>query len=160
MMDALDKKIIAATESGLPLVENPWKVVAHAVGTEESDVRSRFQKMLDSGAVRRIAAVPNHYSLGLRHNGMTVWEVDEAHISRLGHEVGALDFVSHCYRRPTFPGVWPFNLFAMVHGTSQAEVEEKAAKIRELLGEHCRSGEILYSTKILKKTGFRTRKEN
>jgi hypothetical protein len=43
----------------------------------------------------------------------------------------------------------------MVHGHDRAEVEQKARQIAELLGDACRGHEILYSTRILKKTGLR-----
>jgi hypothetical protein len=43
----------------------------------------------------------------------------------------------------------------MVHGRSRAEVEEKVARIALLLGPHDRAHEVLYSTRILKKTGLR-----
>jgi siroheme decarboxylase len=153
-LDALDRAIVAATQGGLPLVRRPFAAVAKAVGATEADVIERFEQMQGRGVVRRIAAVPNHYALGLRANGMTVWDVADEAIGRLGPQVGALSFVTHCYRRPRREG-WPYNLFAMVHGSAREEVEAKAAAIADLLGAACRAREILYSTRILKKTGFR-----
>ena len=77
-------------------------------------------------------------------------------IERTGtRRVGALDFVSHCYCRPRHLPLWPYNLFAMVHGRKRTEVEEKAAIIADLLGEASSQHDILYSTRILKKTGLR-----
>jgi len=90
-------------------------------------------------------------------NGMSVWDVEDAQAETLGARIGALDFVSHCYLRPRARPVWPYNLFAMLHGTSRAEVEQKRRVIRDLLGPACRSDDILYSTRILKKTGLRLR---
>ena len=113
-----------------------------------------FRAMLADGRVRRIAAVPNHYRLGWRANGMTVWDVEDAALAQLGPQVGALDFVTHCYRRPRRPG-WPYNLFAMVHGRDRGEVEAKVERIAALLGAASRAHEILYSRRILKKTGLR-----
>jgi DNA-binding Lrp family transcriptional regulator len=66
-----------------------------------------------------------------------------------------LPFVTHCYHRPRHPPVWPFNLFAMVHGRSAAEVEEKITAITEKLGPACRARDVLVSKRILKKTGLR-----
>jgi DNA-binding Lrp family transcriptional regulator len=111
--------------------------------------------MLRSGAVRRIGAVPNHYRLGLRGNAMSVWDVPDEEAEALGERVGALDFVSHCYLRPRRLPVWPYNLFAMVHGRDRVEVKEKAALIAELLGDACRRQALLFSTEVLKKTGLR-----
>ncbi|WP_256360647.1 hypothetical protein [Methylomonas koyamae] len=66
-----------------------------------------------------------------------------------------LPFVSHCYQRPRHLPDWPYNLFAMVHGKTEQDAERQVAAIAELLGERARSHEVLYSTKILKKTGLR-----
>jgi hypothetical protein len=37
--------------------------------------------------------------------------------------------VSHCYRRPRRLPDWPYNLFAMLHGRTRAEVEQQAVQI-------------------------------
>ncbi|HEX7044034.1 MAG TPA: Lrp/AsnC family transcriptional regulator, partial [Burkholderiales bacterium] len=62
---------------------------------------------------------------------------------------------SHCYHRPRLLPDWPYNLFAMVHGRSREQVEAKVAEIARLLGEDDRGHAVLYSTRILKKTGLR-----
>jgi DNA-binding Lrp family transcriptional regulator len=154
-MDDTDRRIVVATQEGLPLVARPYHAVAERLGLAPEEVMARMEKMLAAGIIRRIGAVPNHYALGYKANGMTVWDVDDARVSALGAQVGALEFVSHCYRRPRRLPEWPYNLFAMVHGRDRAEVEEKAARIAELLGEACSGHEILYSSRILKKTGLR-----
>ncbi len=63
--------------------------------------------------------------------------------------------MSHCYLRPRHPPDWPYNLFAMVHGHTRATVEGQVLRIAELLGERQRAHEVLYSMRILKKTGMR-----
>ena len=150
-----DRRIIAATQAGLPLVARPYHVLAETLGLAPDDVMARMRRMLDTGIIRRLGAVPNHYALGLAANGMSVWDVDDAKVADLGREVGALAYVSHCYLRPRRLPVWPYNLFAMVHGTTRAEVDEKVAHIAALLGLAARAHEVLVSTKILKKTGLR-----
>lgn len=154
-MNDLDASIVRATQAGLPLVAEPWRAVAQAVGLSQADLRTRLEAMLADGRLRRIGAVPNHYALGYTANAMTVWDVDDDAVDALGAEVGALDFVSHCYRRPRRLPEWRYNLFAMVHGRSRAETEARLADIRALLGAALRAGDVLYSTRILKKTGLR-----
>jgi DNA-binding Lrp family transcriptional regulator len=124
-IDRIDHAIIRATQAGLPLVPYPYHDIAAEVGISGADVVSRMQRMLEDGVIRRIGAVPNHYALGLVANAMTVWDVDDEALERLGPQVGALEFVSHCYHRPRRLPVWPYNLFAMVHGKSRSEVDEK-----------------------------------
>ncbi len=154
-LDSCDLRLIEATQAGLPILEAPYEKIAAKVGTSEADVIDRLGRLIDQGIIRRIGAAPNHYVLGMTANGMTVWDVDDECSSVKGREVGALEFVSHCYLRPRALPEWPFNLFAMVHGSSREEVEGKRAEIAELLGPSCRSSDILYSTRILKKTGLR-----
>ena len=154
-MDTLDRAIIKATQAGLPLVEQPYAAVARQVGSSEATVMARMQAMQEQGIIRRIGAVPNHYALGYRGNGMSVWDVPDERITACGKQVGALDFVSHAYHRPRHPPLWNYNLFAMVHGRNREEVLQKVEKIAALLGEDDRGHEVLFSTRILKKTGLR-----
>jgi hypothetical protein len=43
----------------------------------------------------------------------------------------------------------------MVHGHNRDEVMSKADQITEFLGSSCRQHDVLFSTRILKKTGLR-----
>lgn len=151
----LDERIVALTQAGLPLVSEPYHHLAKQLGVSAEVVMARLQAMRDDGRIRRIGAVPNHYKIGYRANGMSVWDVDDAYIHEAGREVGAFDFVSHCYRRPRAPGVWPYNLFAMVHGHTREEVNTQVAQIKSHLGNRVRCHDVLFSKRILKKTGFR-----
>lgn len=154
-LDADDRRLIVATQGGLPLVPRPYHALAQGLGMAPEEVMARLQRMLESGVIRRIGAVPNHYALGYSANGMSVWDVDDARADELGARIGALDFVTHCYRRPRRPPWWPYNLFAMVHGHSRGEVAEKVERIAQILGDACRARDVLFSSRILKKTGLR-----
>jgi len=154
-MNRLDERIVRATQAGLPLVPRPYAALANDLGVREAQVIARLGEMLADGRIRRIGAVPNHYALGYTANAMSVWDVDDGAVGELGRAVGALPFVTHCYRRPRRLPDWPYNLFAMVHGRSRAETGAKIEEIRAVLGRHARASEALYSTRILKKTGLR-----
>jgi DNA-binding Lrp family transcriptional regulator len=155
VIDDIDRALIVATQGGLPLVPRPYHAIAEQLGLPAEEVMCRLKAMLATGIIRRIGAVPNHYAIGWTANGMTVWDVADAQVDELGERIGALDFVTHCYRRPRALPAWPYNLFAMVHGASREECSAKAAEIRALLGDACRASDILYSTRILKKSGLR-----
>ena len=154
-IDATDRRLIAATQGGLPLTPEPYGEVAKWLSLTEDEVVSRLNAMIEKGVIRRIALAPNHYALGMTANGMSVWDVDDEAAERLGAEVGRLSFVSHCYLRPRALPDWPYNLFAMLHGATREEVEAKRADVAAILGPACQSSDILYSTRILKKTGLR-----
>lgn len=151
----LDEEIVLATQGGLPIDPRPYTVVANQLGVSVELLMSRLQLMVDDGRIRRIGAVPNHYRLGYIANGMTVWDIEDSQIQRAGELIGSLKNVSHCYERPRVTELWDYNLFAMLHGHRRIEVERQADEIKELLGDMYRAHDILFSTKILKKTGLR-----
>ncbi|UWQ04541.1 AsnC family transcriptional regulator [Aliiroseovarius crassostreae] len=158
-IDATDRKIIEVTQSGLPLSPTPYADLGAILGLDEAEIMERITAMKDSGVIRRIAAAPNHYKLGMTANGMSVWDVEDDQLKELGQKIGALPYVTHCYERPRALPDWPYNLFAMIHGETAGEVEEKRAEIASILGDALRGKDILYSTRILKKTGLRLRKK-
>ena len=153
--DEIDRRLIVATQAGLPLAPRPYDMLAGQLGVTADEVRRRLAAMIERGAIRRIGAVPNHYALGYTANGMSVWDVADARVDALGEQVGALEFVTHCYRRPRRLPLWPYNLFAMVHGRSRDEVDDKVRQIAALLGDACGASDVLFSTRILKKSGLR-----
>ena len=154
-MNALDRALVKATQGGLPLVARPYEAIARQLGVPQEVVLAGLTRMLADGRIRRIGAVPNHYALGYTANAMSVWDVADDAVDALGREVGALPFVTHCYRRPRRLPDWPYNLFAMVHGKDRAQTGRKILEIEALLGKHARSHDVLYSTRILKKSGMR-----
>lgn len=155
IIDDVDRRIIEATQGGLPLVPQPYRDVAKKLEIMPEELMQRMQRMLANGIIRRIGLVPNHYTLGYKANGMTVWDIPDEKVKEFGIQIGKLDYVSHCYQRPRHQPLWNYNLFAMVHGRDRSEVLIKVEKIVKLLGEFDRGHEILYSSKILKKTGLR-----
>ena len=156
-LDAFDRALIAATQGGLPLVARPYEAVGAMLGVPGEQVRERLARMLAQGLVRRIGAVPNPHRLAYTANGMSVWDVADEHVDRLGELLGSQPAVSHCYRRPRKAGVWRYNLFAMLHGHTRDEVLAQAEQVAELLGPACRAHDVLFSSAILKKTGLRLR---
>jgi len=154
-LDSTDRRLVEATQTGLPVTAMPYTVLARELGLQPETVVARLARMLAGGVIRRIGAVPHHYRLGLHGNGMSVWDVDDDQVDALGRAVSELEFVSHCYRRPRHARTWPYNLFAMAHGTDRDAVLAKTARIEQLLAGHCRAHEVLFSSTVLKKSGLR-----
>ncbi len=154
-LDNIDRRLVLATQAGLPLVPRPYHALAQELGLPPAEVMARIAKLLETGVIRRIGAVPNHYALGYTANGMSVWDVPDERVDELGEQVGRLAFVSHCYHRPRHLPLWPYNLFAMVHGKNRQEVAQMVSEIAVLLGPANRAHDVLYSSRILKKTGLR-----
>ncbi len=151
----LRRQLINALQGGLPICAQPYSEVARQLGLSEDALLKLLEEMLDEGTIRRVGLVPNHYALGYNYNIMSVWDIEDSQIQRMGKAVGELSFVSHCYQRPRCLPDWPFNLFAMVHGKSEAESQRKLVNIEQLLGDSNRGYSQLISKKILKKSGLR-----
>ncbi len=87
---------------------------------------------------------------------MTVWDVADERIDELGatrrrswiSSATATSVRAICRTGPTICLPWCM-------ATTRDEVEAKASIIAELLGDASCGHEILYSTRILKKTGLR-----
>ena len=99
-LDEIDRRIIQATQAGLPLTPRPYHAVAERLGLTAELVMARMAAMLEKGVIRRIGGVPTHYALGLTLNGMTVWAVDDVLGDERGEAVGGLPLDRHCYGRP------------------------------------------------------------
>lgn len=151
----LDEKIIFETQDGIPETITPYLDIAKILNISETQLIDRLNFLKENGVIRRVALVPNHYKIGYVFNGMTVWKIKEESITKIGEKFAKLGFVSHCYKRKSYPGVWEYNLFAMVHGTKKSVCEEFIKQMKEIAGEDCIDIDTLYSTEILKKTGLR-----
>lgn len=152
-----ERNLLAEVQDGLPHSATPYADVADQLDTAPEWVRTTIKQFLADGKIRRIGVVPNHYALGYTENAMTVWDVDDEHVTAIGAAVGALPFVTHCYERPRHEPVWPYNFFAMVHGRSESECHERIEQVQETVNRHSPQADwnVLYSTRILKKTGLR-----
>jgi DNA-binding Lrp family transcriptional regulator len=154
-----ERDLVVEIQGGLPVTATPYADVAAALGEPTAWVVETIKRFEREGKVRRVGVVPNHYALGYTENGMTVWDVPDEAVDEVGPAVAALPFVTHCYERPRHEGVWPYNLFAMTHGRTEAESDERVEQVRSVVADHCALGaddwDTLFSTQILKKTGIR-----
>lgn len=157
--DERDRALMLATQEGLPLAVRPYHALAERLGWMPEEVFERLARLHAVGVIRRIAAAPNHYALGYVANGMSVWDVDDERVDELGRWLAAQGEVSHCYRRPRALPLWRYNLFAMFHARERAEVERAVAvaavRLAACFPGAVRAHEVLFSSRILKKTGVR-----
>jgi DNA-binding Lrp family transcriptional regulator len=125
-----DSALIRVIQGGLPLVERPFAAVAAELGWTEEAVIERIRALRAQGAIKRLGVVVRHQELGYGANAMVVWDLPDAKVDTLGRRIGALPFVTLCYRRPRRPPEWPFNLFTMIHGRDRAAVLTQVAHLK------------------------------
>lgn len=153
-IDPADHTLAAAIESGLPLVDEPYALWAQQSGRSEADVLHTIQSWLDSGVLRRFGAVVRHHELGVTANAMTVFNVpDESFIER-GQALAKQPGITLCYARQRDEG-WPYNLYCMVHGRTEAETRAHIEHARQYAGLLPYDHAVLFSTQRYKQTGGR-----
>lgn len=153
--DPIDRKLILATQGGLPLVPHPFEEIGRWIGLESNDVIQRLRYMREAGVIRCLVAVPNRANLGLAHNALCVWDVPDEDVVRFGLEIATHSSVHRCCQRTRLDESWPYNLYAIIYGTTREEVAERAKQLNdEVLGNPARK-DMLFCTHILKKRGLR-----
>ncbi|PSP38231.1 Lrp/AsnC family transcriptional regulator [Halobacteriales archaeon QH_7_65_31] len=152
-------ELVMAIQDGFPTTRTPYADIAAEIDKPVAWVTETIKRFDAEGKVRRVGVIPNHYALGYTENGMTVWNVPDDLVDEVGPEIAALEFVTHCYRRPRHEGVWPYNFFAMTHGRDEAESQRRIRQVRDVMADHWDvdddEWDSLFSTRILKKTGIR-----
>ncbi len=144
----LDKEIIKTTQLDIPLVEQPFKVLAEKLNIKEDELISKLKFYKEIGIMRRFSAILYHRKVGFKANGMTVWKVPEEKTDEVGYKLASYKSVSHCYKRTTNEK-WGYNIFAMIHSQSKDELEEFVNLISKDLGIN--NYKVLYSTREFKK---------
>ncbi len=148
----LDQVLLHEIESGLPLVEAPFAAVGARIGMPESEVMERISRLTEEGTIRRFGVVVKHRNLGLNANAMVTWQVEPAQASEAGRKLRSLPFVTLAYRRRTSER-WPFNLYAMIHGSDRAVVEQQANEATAFAGLDSAPRKILFSRRCFKQKG-------
>ena len=151
MLSLLEKKVIASIQEDLPLVERPYNLLARKIGITETEFIEIMEQLCDKGVIRRFGATVRHQKSGFRANAMVAWQVPEEKIQSVGHQMARSPAVSHCYRRDPKP-TWPYNLYTMIHATSEKMCLETAQALSEKTG--VKTYQLLFSRRELKKTSM------
>ena len=139
--EAKDRRRINLLCQDIPHTKTPFS----DLGINVAEIRGD----LDRKIMRRFGAVLRHQQAGFDANAMVCLAV--ADTERAGALLAEDPHVSHCYERSPFEG-FPYNVYAMFHGQSEAELEQSICSAVSALNgpDHA----VLTSLKELKKTSF------
>jgi DNA-binding Lrp family transcriptional regulator len=152
MFTDLEKKIIALLQTDIPVVQRPFKEMAEKIGITEEQFLTVLNDLNDRGMIRRFGATLKHQKSGFKANAMVAWNVPEDQVEKTGAIMAGFQEITHCYRRNPAPG-WKYNLYTMVHATSEEECYEIVRQISDAVGQD--DYELLFSKKELKKTSMK-----
>lgn len=112
-----DIPFVRAIQLNIPFCARPYQAIGEKIGMDENSVIEKITDWKKRRIIRRWGAIVRHQKIGFDHNAMGVWNVPSDQIDEYGMKIAAYDDVSHCYTRKSAPG-WAYNLYSMVHGTS------------------------------------------
>ncbi len=151
LMNLENRRIIRAIQKDLPVTPYPFKTLAKENDLRENQV-IQFLKENVGQAVRRYVATFRHRNLGVKANGMIVWNINKDELEEKGQYLAHFPEVSHCYARTSFPG-FPYNLYSMLHAPSLDQLNSMTKDITSRLD--CDNYLIMESTKEFKKCRLR-----
>ncbi len=154
-LSALERRLLAALQDGLPLESAPFNVLGRRVGMSEPAVIDAVRGWLADGLLKRFGVVVRHHELGFRANAMCVWDVPDGLVGAVGRALAAEPAVTLCYRRERALPHWRHNLFCMIHGRTRESVLATREAIVARLGLGHLPGEVLFSLRRFKQQGAR-----
>jgi DNA-binding Lrp family transcriptional regulator len=149
----LERRLMLALQSGLPLVSRPFAKIGQMAGLTEAMAIELIECWLDEGIVKRFGVIVRHHELGFRANAMCVWDVPDVEVARIGRELAAEPAVTLCYRRSRARPEWPYNLFCMIHGRSRDAVSATRDDIARRVGLDQWTHAVLFSSRRFKQQG-------
>ncbi|MBL8700225.1 MAG: AsnC family protein [Alphaproteobacteria bacterium] len=152
-LSAADRELLAHVASGLPLTRRPFFELARKLGRTEDEVIARLRALREAGAIKRLGLVVRHRELGYSANAMVVWDVPDDRVDAIGARMCGFPFVTLCYRRRRALPDWPYNLFAMIHGTNRDVVTQQITGLVEALSLQDVPRSVLFSRRRFKQRG-------
>jgi len=147
-MSSIERKILAVLQKGLPKSQTPFKDMAQEISIDTKQLLEVLKDWYQQGKLRRIGAIVNHFKVGLGSGAMVVWQVEPAKTKEVGKVLAGFEEVSHAYERHIDKN-WPYNLYTMVHGKNDKEVEDTVQRMSKACG--ISNYRILVTEKELKK---------
>jgi DNA-binding Lrp family transcriptional regulator len=152
-IDEDEKLILSKLQDDIEPMEEPFAFLC-GEGLSKENVLKITGELIDKGVIRRIAAVVDYHKLGFVANVLFASEVPQEKIVSAGKRLARFAVVSHCYERETFEG-WPYNLFAMMHGSSMGQIQRVIDKFIE--AEQIKSFQLLPTAAEFKKQPIKYR---
>lgn len=115
------KKSIILLQQDLPVEKNPFAglIDKNNIDININNLIENLKILIDTGIMRRYAAVLRHRNVGYTSNAMTAWKISDNFNPDIFSKNRA---ITHLYLRTIYPGKWEYPLFAMIHARSDDEL--------------------------------------
>lgn len=154
-LPTIARALACAVQDGIELDPRPFAALGARAGLSDAMALELLQSWCASGLVKRFGVIVRHHELGITANAMCVWDVPDALVDEIGGRLAHEPAVTLCYRRERALPDWPYNLFCMIHGREQPEVERTIADAIKRNGLAAYPHAVLFSTRRFKQRGAR-----
>lgn len=121
-LDEIDKRLINALQGDFPLVAEPYREVAEALGLGETELLQRLESLLQRRVLTRFGPMFQIERAGGAFV-LAAMKVPEQEFERVAAQVNAFPEVAHNYRREHALNMW----FVLATATPQGIAETIAA---------------------------------
>ncbi|MNQ01140.1 Lrp/AsnC family transcriptional regulator [Pseudomonas sp. Irchel s3a18] len=104
-MDDLDRRLINRLQRGLPLVRDPWQVVAAELESSSAELLDRLHQLLEDGVLTRFGPMFDIERLGGTFT-LAALAVPEERFENVAAQLHELPEVAHNYRREHRWNMW------------------------------------------------------
>ncbi len=104
-MDALDRRIINELQTGFPVCEYPYRVIAERLGSDEQELIRRIGTLLDDGLLTRFGPMFHAEHMGGALS-LCAMSVPKARFEAVAETVNAFPEVAHNYQREHDMNMW------------------------------------------------------
>jgi DNA-binding Lrp family transcriptional regulator len=150
-----ENAVLAELARGLAFEPAPYAALGSALGLSEAEVLQLSRTLLADGVIKRFGIVVRHHELGFNANAMVVWDIPDTEVAALGKALAQAAGVHLCYRRSRCLPDWPYNLFCMIHGQTQATVTARIAALNQDFALSRYPHAVLFSLQRYKQCGAR-----
>ena len=116
------KRSISILQQDLPVEKNPFArlIEKNNIDISVNDLIENFKTFIDTGVMRRYAAVLRHRNVGYTSNAMTAWKTGDKFNPDIFSKNRA---ITHLYLRTIYPGKWEYPLFFFFYSRSDDELK-------------------------------------
>lgn len=125
--DALDRRLIDCYQRGLPVCTRPFHAVAERLGTAESEVIARLERLQSLGVLSRVGPIFDHARAGA--SLLAAVAVPEAERDAFAELINAAPGVNHNYAREH-----DYNLWFVMTAPDEPELEARLEALEARLG--------------------------
>lgn len=133
-LSLLEIEIIRLLQEDLSLSDEPYRRIAKQLGLTDESLFEIIVSLERHGFLNRIAALPELSSSALRNFILSVWQVPEERLERIGRRAALLPELKICCARTAFEE-FPYNLHLGIESSSLADCERVISKIQNEVGK-------------------------